>query len=390
MSEGLAAGQRIGEWTLESPLGRGGMAEVWRATSAARGLRVALKVLGAERAEVPAQTERFLREARTGAALRHPGLVTIHAAGRDDGRLWIAMEPLDGEDLAARVRRGPLAVRSALRVLRAVTEALAFAHARGVLHRDVKGANVFITRDGAVKLLDLGIARAAGDDTMTATGDLLGTLTHLAPELARGERATPLSDLYAVGVTLFEALTGRLPFQGNAVSLVMHHARTAPPRARALAPAVPAEVDALVDALLAKDPAARPPSAASLVTALDARLAEIPDDAPSPASGPLVAALATMERELAAHDAAVAAAEATLARARSVARECLGALQSAGTGWLAEATARASLAAVEARWSQACDGVEAAAALRGARAAHDDVATQVRALRARVAEVGGR
>ncbi|MFO0630248.1 MAG: serine/threonine-protein kinase [Polyangiales bacterium] len=386
MNGELAAGDRVGGHVLVAPVGRGGMATVWRARRD-DGAEVALKVLAPERAAMAASAERFVREARACAALQHPSIVRVLGAGRDEDRLWLAMELLAGEDLATRARRAPLTPAEAAETLARVADALDHAHTRGLLHRDVKGANVLLCDDGGVKLVDFGIARDGRAETLTATGELLGTLTHLAPELCRGERATPATDLYALGVTLFEAVTGHGPFAGNAVSLVMHHARSAPPRVRTVNPAVPERLDDLIDRLLAKDPAARPQRAAEVRDALRTMRATA---APASADAQrITAALDALQAALAAQTRAQHEAEAAVGAARSEAREALGALQRTASAWVGAGGALAPVSAAEARWVAARDALATRGeAHRAATAAREDLEFQVRTLRGRLAAEG--
>jgi serine/threonine-protein kinase len=263
-----------GRYYVGEKVGAGGMGTLYRAHDRQENADVAIKVLSPELADDPVQRERFLREVMAGRRLRHPNVAEVLAHGEDQGAVYLVMEFLVGRTLAECVRGQRLGALDALSVLMPVVHALGFAHARGVVHRDVKPANIFITDEGPaaerVKLLDFGVARILSEHTITAAREVLGTMSYLSPEQCRGERATHLSDLYSFGVTLFETLAGRTPFEGSVEKVLVAHAITPPPRLRALVPDVPEALDAIVDRLLAKDPAARHPDAGSLARELDA------------------------------------------------------------------------------------------------------------------------
>ncbi|MFE6805136.1 PQQ-binding-like beta-propeller repeat protein [Streptomyces sp. NPDC057681] len=268
-------------------LGQGGMGEVWEARDEVLGRAVAVKVIsvlaggGSTADEARA---RFLREARITAALQHPHIVTVHdlgtAATSEGGTPFLVMELLRGEGLEAAVRRGPVGGADAARWGGQICEALAEAHAVGVLHRDIKPANLFVASSGRVKVLDFGIARAADpsatDGRLTRTGLVVGTAAYMAPEQARGY-PEQRSDLYALGCVLFELRTGRLPFTApDTLGFLTAHLNDAPPVPSSVAPDVSPAWDRLVLRLLAKDPRDRYGSAAELaeeLRALDGRAA---------------------------------------------------------------------------------------------------------------------
>jgi serine/threonine-protein kinase len=260
-----------GRYALRGVLGAGGMATVWRATDEVLGREVAVKVLSPQFAADPAFLARFEREARYAAALSHPGLVTVFDAGRDGAEPFIVMELVTGRTLRqVLAEAGMLPAGQAVGIAAAVCEALAAAHAAGLVHRDIKPANIVLAADGQVKLLDLGIARAEGG---TRTGAVLGTAAYLSPEQASGEPAGPRADLYSLGCVLFEMLTGAPPFSADtAVALAYRqvHDDPGPPSARR--PGLPARLDWITAQLLAKDPAARPASAAAARAGLLAAL----------------------------------------------------------------------------------------------------------------------
>ncbi|WP_018654315.1 serine/threonine-protein kinase [Actinomadura flavalba] len=259
-----------GRYRLLERLATGGMGEVWRARDDALARDVAVKLLRRDLPDVPggdspqAARARFAAEARFAAALRHGGVAQVYDFGQQDGRAYLVMEYVRGEPLSLLVRRtGGLPVRKVCDLLAQAADALAAAHARGIVHRDVKPANLLVTADGTVKITDFGIARGpAAAVEPTRTGVVLGTAHYLSPEQAAGERATPASDLYALGVVAHECLTGAPPFDGDTPVTIAHaHVRLAPPE---LPGRVPPDVRDLVAELLAKDPADRPAGAAEV------------------------------------------------------------------------------------------------------------------------------
>jgi eukaryotic-like serine/threonine-protein kinase len=272
----------VGRYRVGALLAAGGMGEVWAARDLLLDRPVAVKVLGGALAGDGRSAERLRREARAAGRLDHPNIARVLDLGEQDGRPYLVMELLEGESLAARIdRAGPMAPAEAARVVAAVADALQAAHAAGVVHRDVKPGNVFLTSAGEVKVLDFGIASAAGEPDLT-TGDLLGTAAYLAPERALGRPATPAADLYSLGVVLYELLAGRRPFQGGSdVELAMAQVNARPAPLALVAPATPPALAAACEHALAKDPAARPPSAAAF-----ARLLRSPAPA-GPATRPL-------------------------------------------------------------------------------------------------------
>ncbi len=251
--------------------GSGGMGEVYCARDRTSGELVALKVLAGGRA---AEHARFVREAEVLAGLRHPGIVRYVAHGAtDQGRLFLAMEWLEGEDLGARLAREPLAIADAITVVRTAAEALAIAHRQGIVHRDVKPANVFLVGGDVAraKVLDFGIAHLGRHvASQTATGVVLGTPEYMAPEQARGDREiSPRADVFALGAVLFESVTGRSAFSGAHVAAVLAKILLEePPPVSELCQGAPAALDALVARMLAKDPAERPADASAVLEEL--------------------------------------------------------------------------------------------------------------------------
>lgn len=250
--------------------GRGGMGRVYHARDRTTGRSVALK-------RVEVDDARFAREAKVLAGLAHPGIVGYVADGRGaDGARYLVMEWLEGEDLARRLERGPLTVEEAVSLGRRVSSALGAAHARGVVHRDVKPSNLFLVggRVDDVKVVDFGLARAdAATSVRTRTGALLGTPSYMAPEQAKGDRDVgPTADVFSLGCVLYECLTGERAFGGAHVLAVLSNLLTSkPPRPRARAPHVPRDLDDVIARMLARDPAKRPQNGAAVETELALR-----------------------------------------------------------------------------------------------------------------------
>jgi serine/threonine protein kinase len=229
--------------------------------------------------------ERFAREARLLASLRHPAIVELVAEGRDDGRSWIAMEWLDGEDLASRLRRGPLSVEETLVAGRRAAEALAVAHARGVVHRDVKPSNLFLVggRPDELKVLDFGVAHVQRDEALTFAGDRVGTPRFMAPEQVRADGDIDArTDVFALGAVLYACLTGRPPFSGSTELAVFAKIllEDPPPIGD-----VPSALEALILRMMAKDRERRPATGAEVTTELAGVLGGAPPPPPSKISG---------------------------------------------------------------------------------------------------------
>jgi predicted Ser/Thr protein kinase len=264
-----------GRYALERELGRGGMGVVMLARDLSLDRPVALKLLPALLAAQPVLRERFLREARTAAGLSHPHVVPIHAVEAHGDIVFIAMAFVDGESLAERVRRtGPLSPREVARIMREVAWALAYAHGRGIVHRDIKPDNILIERgSGRAMVTDFGIARpsdsAAPSKQLTLEGQLIGTAAFMSPEQGAGEPVDGRSDLYALGGVGFFALTGHAPFEANTLEaiLVARFTQAAPPIASAR-PDVPLDLATAIDRCLARQPYDRYPSAEAVAEAL--------------------------------------------------------------------------------------------------------------------------
>jgi serine/threonine-protein kinase len=251
-------------------LGEGGMARVHEAEDLRLGRRVAVKVLLAQFTNDAEFLRRFEQEARHAASLSHPNIVGVFDVGQDGSAHYIVMELVDGQTLKEAIQAsGPLPIPEAIRIGIEVCAALTAAHARGLVHRDIKPQNILLTVDGAVKVADFGIARRTAAAALTQTGTVLGSVHYLSPEQARGQEAGPRADLYALGVTLFEMLTGRLPFDAeNPIAVAMQHVQNAPPLPRQFNRAIPPALETIVLRLMAKNPAERFPDAASLAQAL--------------------------------------------------------------------------------------------------------------------------
>ena len=279
MSRPLQPGELIADrYELEELVGTGGMSSVYRALDTLLERNVALKILHPHYGDDAEYVERFRREARSVAQLSHPNIVTVIDRGEADGRQYIVFEYVDGESLKQLVdRTGPLPARRAIELGLQVAEALAFAHNNGLVHRDVKPQNVLVTEDGEAKVTDFGIARSMDvEHGVTQTGTVLGTSNYLSPEQARGQAVTPATDVYSLGVVLYELLTGEVPFPGETfVAVAMKHINEEPPSVAERRPDVPLRLVAAIERALAKDPAVRFPSMAAFCAELKACLAEL-------------------------------------------------------------------------------------------------------------------
>lgn len=271
-------GQTIAHYKVTAKLGAGGMGEVYRAHDEQLDRDVALKVLPASSFSDPSARARLLREARSAAALNHPNICTIHEVGDAEDQTYIAMELVEGQPLSARLSEGPLTADQVLRYGTQIADALAHAHERQILHRDLKSANVVLTPDGRAKVLDFGLAKRLSEGEMdeatrsqaslTQPGAIVGTLAYMAPEQLRGEPADARSDIWALGIVLYEMATGARPFQGQtgfALSSAIMNQTPAP-----LPSQVPAWLRAVIDRCLEKEPGRRYQRAGELRAALEA------------------------------------------------------------------------------------------------------------------------
>ena len=271
----VSSGSRLGPYRIEGLLGRGGMSSVYRAMQTTLDRPVALKLLPVELAGDQTFIARFLQEARAAAALQHPHIIPIYDSGQVDGCYYIAMRYVDGVPLARAIPENGLSVQRALPIVEQVASALDYAHARGVIHRDVSAGNVMLEAGDHVTLMDFGIAQARQGSRLTRAGVAVGTLEYLSPEQARGDPATAQSDIYALGVLTYELLSGKLPYvAADDRGLLLQHLNAPPPSIRRLRPDIPAGIDAAIQRCLAKDPAARFLSAAAFLTALTTALTE--------------------------------------------------------------------------------------------------------------------
>lgn len=283
---------RVGRYVVQAELGRGAMGVVYRAVDPALDRPVALKLIDARSNAARVATEeleaRFLREARLAAKINHPGVVTVHDAGRDGKSLFLVMELVDGESLADRIARGDYPrPAEALGIVADAAEALAVAHALGVVHRDVKPGNIMLTRNGRTKVADFGIAKAVGEDsTLTHSGTVVGSPAYMSPEQVRGEALDGRADLFSLGVVLFELLLHRLPFPAQTVTTLIYQILHLDPIEEAQAStSLPPEVAAFLRHCLSKSRSDRIPDGLAFAArarelAAGARLTSPEDTAP--------------------------------------------------------------------------------------------------------------
>jgi serine/threonine-protein kinase len=272
-------GEKIADrYEVEELVGHGGMSSVYKAKDSLLERHVALKILHEQYGTDEGFVERFKREARSVAQLQHPNVVTVIDRGEENGRQYIVFEYIDGENLKEHVvRKGRLEVREALEIAVEVARGLAFAHEQGLVHRDVKPQNILLNGDGRAKVTDFGIARTVEvDGGMTQTGTVLGTSNYIAPEQASGQPVDAHSDVYALGVVLYELLAGEVPFPGESfVAVAMKHMHEPAPNLLDVRGDVPLRVVAAVDRALEKDPEQRFPTMDAFAAELEACLAEL-------------------------------------------------------------------------------------------------------------------
>ena len=258
-------GERVldGRYALEMPIGSGGMADVYRAKDQLLERTVAVKILHRQYENDTEFIARFQREAKAAARITHPNIVNVYDVGVAEGRHYIVMEYVPGRTLKERIKEEVvLPVPEALRIAGQIASALAQAHADRLVHCDIKPHNILVMPDGTVKVADFGIARAVTESTMTYNDSVMGSVHYFSPEQASGTTITPKSDVYSLGIVLYEMLTGHVPFDGNtAVSIARRHLDEEPQPLHSILPGIPPVVDALVMRMMAKDPAQRPDSA---------------------------------------------------------------------------------------------------------------------------------
>lgn len=260
MTQPPSIGAQLSHYRILAQLGKGGMGDVYRAEDQRLGREIALKVLPAQVAADPARFERFQREARSIAALSHPNIVTVFSVEEAEGRHFLTMELVEGQVLDEVIPEGGLDLRELLEIAEPLTDALAEAHAKGIVHRDLKPANVMVTAAGQVKVLDFGLAtegESAGA-RLTREGQILGTPGYMSPEQACGKTVDARSDVFALGVLLFEMATGQLPFTGSSFQEMFSALMSRPvPRLRSLRRELPRDLERAVDRCLAKEPEQR-------------------------------------------------------------------------------------------------------------------------------------
>src|SRR4051794_28662958 len=265
----LAVGSTFADHIIRGVAGRGGMGVVYRAVHLALKRQVALKVIGAEYSGQPEFRERFQRECETAASIQHPHVVPIYHAGEENGLLYVTMRFIEGSDLYRLLQRGRLEPARAAKLIGQVAEGLDAAHRRGIVHRDVKPANILVDADGSALLTDFGLTKHASDRALTKDGTFVGTLDYAAPEQFRGDPVDARTDVYALGCVLYQALSGRVPYPRETDAAKMYaHMESPPPSVTILVEEVPDTLSTVVQRAMAKDPADRFQSAGELAAAL--------------------------------------------------------------------------------------------------------------------------
>src|SRR6202795_3700333 len=250
--------KRIGDYQILDELGSGGMGRVWRVRNVITDRIEAMKVLLPDLAGRQELAARFQREIKLMASLNHPNIAALRTAFTADNQLYMVMEYVEGATVAEKLEHGAIAVPDALNYIRQVLDAVSYAHKQNVIHRDIKPANMMLTPQGVIKLMDFGIARGGEDRSLTMTGTTMGSLSYMSPEQVKGEPTDTRSDLYSVGVSLYEMVTGRRPFVATSdYSIMAAHVKEAPKPPAELHPGLPAALNEIILMSIAKDPALR-------------------------------------------------------------------------------------------------------------------------------------
>jgi tRNA A-37 threonylcarbamoyl transferase component Bud32 len=293
-------GQNIGRYQIERFIARGAMGSVYLALQPTMHRRVAVKVLPRELSSHPKFQQRFAQETRVISQLEHPHILPVYDSGQFEGRPYIVMRYLDGGTVYDKMQAGPMQADRALGVVKQMASALDYAHERGVIHRDLKPSNVLLDREGNAYLTDFGIAKLVSEAAGTLTKGMAGTPAYMSPEQVQADPVSPQTDIYSLGVMVFEMLAGHLPFQAESpIALAMLHVSKPPPSLLTIRPDLPPGVDAVIQQALAKDPAYRPASAGAFAHDLAAGLEGLPTSAetslprPAPIAAPTRAASRT-------------------------------------------------------------------------------------------------
>jgi serine/threonine-protein kinase len=265
----FSAGDTVGDYQILGVLGQGGMGAVYRVRNLLSYREEAMKVVLPGAGEEAQAAERFLREIRVQASLRHPHIAELRTAVRSGDQVLMILELIEGWSVSSKLKEGPLPLDVSFRIIDDILSALAYAHKQGVIHRDIKPANIMVTNNGITKLTDFGIARSAVEERITQTSMAVGSLPYMSPEQIRSDKVDERSDLYALGVTLYEMLTGRLPVQGANAYAVMHaHMTATPPTPAELVPGLARSISRAVMKALAKSADERYASAEAFQGAL--------------------------------------------------------------------------------------------------------------------------